>query len=431
MTYLSCSSAYPLRFDPQVRAWVVTIPLPKVPPIVLGALAISDSVSAATLNEYTNRVLDGLHSRGIWPVSYACDGTEKERVNERLMEENAHGIDSRRIRSPSPMMPDLLLNIPLYHGKPIALMQDSAHALKTGRNNLQSGAKAMVLGNHVAQYKHLRDMAYDSDSPIYIRDVEKTDKQDDRAAIRVASSSSIEWLNDHGEEYNGTKTYLFVIGEGIDAYQSRRLGILERINMLMRMYYFIQLWKIFLDNAGYSVKLACISREFLDICDRLVTGFLSLVFIYRDYMQGSPFPLVPWLHSSETVEHVFAECRKHIKDFNFADFVTMMPKVHWLIRYVMNFETSTQDAKARASGYSHRWFDTEDLTLSGLASFPSDVEIEQTARNAYQEAEQLWESLGVVVDFLTWADRMKAVSTVLQDSSHHNEAVGSSKLPTS
>ena len=37
---------------------------------------------------------------------------------------------------------------------PIVMIQDSKHMAKTLRNNLFSGARALVLGNHLAMYSY-------------------------------------------------------------------------------------------------------------------------------------------------------------------------------------------------------------------------------------------------------------------------------------
>lgn len=371
-----------------------------MPPLVLAAIAITDNVTSDQLNRYTNQIMGGLHRKNIWVVSYACDGTEKERANQRLMLQNALSVDTRVVRAPSPLVKDLMVNIPHFHGKPFALVQDSAHMLKTGRNNLVSGARSLTLGNYFSGYQHLRDMAYDSDSPIYVRDVDKPDKQDDRAATRACSSDSVQWLETHGDEYRGTAIYTFIIGELVDGYQSRTANIHERVNMIMRAYFFFQLWLTFLDDAKYPLHTACISREALDISMTIITGFLALVYIYRDYTKGKILPLVPWLHSSEPCEHMFGECRKEVKDFDFATFIHLIPKAQWSVRHSMNFNTPASDAKARASGYAHKWFDIEGLRLENMASFPSDEEINRIVRQSYDEAERLWDHLGVVADFL-------------------------------
>jgi hypothetical protein len=40
-----------------------------------------------------------------------------------------------------------------------------------------------------------------ADSPIYLRDVERVDRQDDNAATHLFSSATLEWLaNEHSEQ---------------------------------------------------------------------------------------------------------------------------------------------------------------------------------------------------------------------------------------
>ena len=47
-----------------------------------------------------------------------------------------------------------------------------------------------------------------------------------------------------------------------------------------------------------------------------------------------------------------------------------------------------------AAGYSHTYFDANDIPLDILSRFPSDSEIAQAATIAYDEAITLWDLLG-------------------------------------
>ena len=66
-------------------------------------------------------------------------------------------------------------------------------------------------------------------SPIYMRDVEKLDRQDNNAATRLFCADTLEWLQDHHPEQLGLAAYLFIFGELIDAWQNRSISILERV----------------------------------------------------------------------------------------------------------------------------------------------------------------------------------------------------------
>lgn len=117
-------------------------------------------------------------------------------------------------------------------------------------------------------------------------------------------------------------------------------------------------------------------------------------------MDREVYPLLPWLHSSETCEHVFGECRKILKDFTYLDFLYMVPRLHILIREVVKFGHSS-DPKARAAGYAHTYYDAEHANLATLAIFPTDKEIENAAKAAWEEADGLFTTLGVSpLDFM-------------------------------
>ncbi|KAJ6564261.1 hypothetical protein B0H19DRAFT_870672, partial [Mycena capillaripes] len=71
------------------------------------------------------------------------------------------------------------------------MTQDSKHALKTARNQIHTGARILVVGFFVILFAHLRELACLLHADMYVipphHDVEKVDKQDDRAAARTFS----------------------------------------------------------------------------------------------------------------------------------------------------------------------------------------------------------------------------------------------------
>jgi hypothetical protein len=166
----------------QVRLWCVTVPLPKVTPIIVAAMPIANDLSAETLLPYLLEVLDGLIDRGVQVVSYACDGTEVERSVQRLLVDKADRKIEHVINNPNPGGLNTNVTIAVYRGQPMCMIQDSKHALKTFRNNLFSGARLLTLGSYMAMYRHIAEMAREDGSPLYHRDVENLDRQDDNAA---------------------------------------------------------------------------------------------------------------------------------------------------------------------------------------------------------------------------------------------------------
>jgi hypothetical protein len=213
------------------------------------------------------------------------------------------------------------IRIPLLriYGQYLAVVQDPKHGRKTGRNNLFSGAWLLVLGNNMICYEHIRKMAESDDSPLYWRDVDRLDREDDHAAACLFSAAFLEFCaKQHGEMNPGLPVYLFVLGELIDAYENRHIPHIEHIKMVLQMRFFKSLWKSFLRRAGYSENQYFISYAADDIIDILVNGFLGLIYIHHDHLDQR-FPLLPWMHGSEANEHVFGLLCKLIADFTMLD----------------------------------------------------------------------------------------------------------------
>ncbi|KAI0363681.1 hypothetical protein BV20DRAFT_957785 [Pilatotrama ljubarskyi] len=346
----------------KIRLWCAQIPLPKVPPIIVAARAIPNSLSVSDLHNMAMQVLNGLLERGIPVRSYACDGTETERALQRRLLAEADRRITYTIPPPpgSPAQP-LVVSITVYHGHPIVMIQDSKHALKTFRNNLFSGARLLVMGNDVAMYSFARLLATGDHSPLYLRDIEKVDRQDDNAATRLFSANALEYLTVHHPDRVTQIVYLFVMGEVVDAYQNRHIPHVERVKMVLRTRYFLDIWRAYLKAAQYPEARHFISREAADITRILIDGLIGLIVI---------------------------------KDFTYLDFLYLVPKLHALLRSLIKL-SHTSDPRARAAGYAHTYFDTDDADLATLARFPTDAEIHQAAKDAWEEAESIFALLGV------------------------------------
>ena len=163
----------------------MTIPVDGVAPVLLAVLPISDSETHVTLLPHLRKVLRGLIKAKIQIVSYSCDGTELERkIQQGILDEARERLEYT-IKSPRRGMPDTTITIPIIDGQPVSLLQDSKHALKTLRNNLFSGARLLTLGNYTMLYTTIHDLALANGSPLYRRDVEKLDRQDDNAVSHM------------------------------------------------------------------------------------------------------------------------------------------------------------------------------------------------------------------------------------------------------
>lgn len=299
-------------------------------------------------------------------------------------------------------IPPLSVVIPMYHGHAIVIIQDAKHGLKTFRNNLFSGARLLVLGNYTAGYAYARSLAFHPDSPLYHRDVEKLDRQDDNAATRLFSPTALEFLVKQSPDCVGQIIYKFNMAELIASYINPELYHVVRLKMAFRTHFFLNIWRQYLRVASYAESRHFISREAADIARILVEGILGLVIVYRDYLgDATPTPLLPWLHSSEPCEHVFGEARKLVSDFTFLDFLYMIPRLHVVLRSLIKFSHTT-NPKATAAGYAHDYFLFDRVDLAKLAVFPSDAEIRQAAEDAWSEAESLFALVGITPsDFLT------------------------------
>jgi hypothetical protein len=188
------------------------------------------------------QLTDLLHQARIYPVSLSSDGTETERKLQRLVVEAAHSVFNYTVPNTSAGC-SIDLEIPLFHGHPSIPVQDSKHGLKTARNQLFTGARMLALGNFPCFYQRLLEFAKHPLGPLFSRDVEQVDRQDDRAAARLFSAESLDFHVTHYPDQVGLSAYLFTMGELIDAWQNRNIRHIDRARMVMRAKYFLMAWR--------------------------------------------------------------------------------------------------------------------------------------------------------------------------------------------
>ncbi|RXW12056.1 hypothetical protein EST38_g13798 [Candolleomyces aberdarensis] len=379
----------------KLRLWTLNIPLPSIPPLILAAKPIPSTVNSNELAMMEKLILDLLLPAGFQIVSLGSDGSTVERDSRRATVRSGHAeLVTRRIPSPEPNWPPIEVTTLQIQGLLLAVIQDAKHLRKTCQNNLMSGARTLVLGSHVVFYQHICQMAADlSSSPLYVRDVEKLDRQDDRAAARLFSSATLDYAISRFESNLGLIVYLFVFGKMVDAFQNRSLPHVERIKMLYQALFFKKLWKSFLKDCGYSEAQYFISREADDIIDIFVNGYMALLYIYRDRFQGK-FPLIPWKTGSESNEHSFGFLRMMIPDFTMLDVLRLIPKLRVRLMAACKEKQSRADFQWTASGYSHFYLDSDGVDIAMLLLFLQDDEIFSAIKSRHEEARTLWSLLG-------------------------------------
>ncbi|KAJ7355749.1 hypothetical protein DFH08DRAFT_772956 [Mycena albidolilacea] len=383
-----------LRKADKLRVYMLAIPLPKIPPILVAAIARGSTVTAKDLAEMHFKLAKLLHEVDIHPISMSSDGAEVERATQRIIAESAPSFQVYFIPNATPGC-TLQLRIPLYEGRyPMIMTQDSKHGLKTARNQIHTGARILVIAFFVILFAHLRELAFNIAGPLYTRDVEKVDKQDDRAAARVFSASTLEFLLKYHPDHVGLAVYLFVLGELVDAWQNRNISHAERAKMVLRARFFLMAWRSHIvTHPDYSLKTQFISRESYDIFLTLCDGLLSLMIAYRNYYPM--YPLLPWLHSTEVCEHLFGMLRQLKKDFTYSDVLQLERKLRVLQMGAFGNLTPEQQANETAAGYHHTYFKADDVDILALWQFPTDQELRDASQYGLAEAVQLLKLLGV------------------------------------
>jgi len=363
-------------------------------------MPIRSKVTRPELRAWHDAVEERLQFHGLHHTSYNVDGVSIERGlthdlhNEAIAAGNVY---KWTYNNPVAGGTPIVLQAPvLKNGKPRVIGTDGKHLKKNSRGSATSGARVLVLGQYIIHYGMLATVAESVNSPLLRSDIIGVDKQDDRACARLLSSAvirQISLLNDLRSEL-GLTIYLWIAGEAVDAQQSRTLLHLERIKMLWRARFFFDSWhQYILDHPHYSVNTHFITRKLYDIISIFINAMLTMVLIHRDFFPE--IPLLLWLSSTEVCEHFFGCARKIQKDFTFAEWILMIPKLVLLMMGELKAKGFQANVSEHRSGYHHSWFDTKDIDMKNLATYPSDSEIQEAIDVAYKEATSLLSILGI------------------------------------
>jgi hypothetical protein len=242
----------------------------------------------------------------------------------------------------------------------------------------------------------LATLVESANSPLLQSDIIGIDKQDDHACTQLLSSAiirQISLLDDLRSEL-GLTIFLWNAGEAVDTQQSRTIPHLEHIKMLWCAQVFFDSWRQYvLDHPHYSVNTHFITHELYDIISIFINVMLMMILIHRDFFPK--IPLLLWLSSTEVCEHFFGCVCKIQKDFTFAEWILMIPKLVLLMMGVLKAKGSQANTSKHHSGYHHSWFDTKNIDMKNLSTYPSDMEIQECINVVFQEASTLLNILGI------------------------------------
>ncbi|KAF8325537.1 uncharacterized protein EI90DRAFT_2932034 [Cantharellus anzutake] len=381
----------------KVRLYLLIIPLPRVPPIPLAAIAMGPKTAAVDLKLWFDNIYALLEAKGCRPIALACDGANTERSHQNVIIESASDTENHLI-APSHPHARLTIKIPLLKGHPFVAVQDAKHAAKTARNQLTTGARCVSLGPDPMNYKQLLELT-SQDAPLLRRDVQNLDRQDDRAAARLYAAETLHYISTKTKSVS-LGTYLFIIGKLIDAWQNRSLTHSDRLLLALRCRYFLCYWRQhILEHPFHETRIHFISDSCYKILTTLCDSLIQLIYIHREHYPNIPF--IPWLYSTEVNEHVFGILRLIKADFTFLDFIQLIPKLGAIFTSAYHGVVNQEKANANATGYFHTYFDTRHLDLAALKMYPTDNDIDDIAVVAHEEATSLLKALDVTSSSFT------------------------------
>lgn len=188
--------------------------------------------------------------------------------------------------------------------------------------------------------------------------------------------------------------------------------------MVLRAHFFLMAWRSHIvAHPAYSVHIQYISRESFDIFLTLCDSLIALIILYRQYYPE--YPLLPWNHSTEAIEHIYGILCQLKKDFTYIDMLYFESKMRVLLGGAFNSLTAEEQANQTAAGYFHTYFIAPDLDLVALVQWPTDIEINEASTVAYNQAKDILSIVGVdCYDMLKdhWKEPLRQSKASIQKS---------------
>ncbi|EGG10901.1 uncharacterized protein MELLADRAFT_92264 [Melampsora larici-populina 98AG31] len=330
----------------KIRAYTLQVPLPNVPTFVVALIASCDKETSNDILENHHTFMKLSQDAGINILSIGADGAPTELCAQIALAESATQFITYENSDY-----DVHVKVPLMGNppRPVVMVQDPKHARKTGANQLGSGARLIVMGNYHVSIQQVATILQSGRSPLLHKDVFDCDKQDDGRAFRTLNSGTLaDWTSREDSISMDRRVLLKTLEEVASQPTSRTSQANELFSKLS----------------------------------------------HREYYPN--YPLLPWKHGSEPVEHIFGWMRVISPRFTVLDARMMMPKIHAIVKNVMSGRINLPSSEHMHAGYQYAFSDEpKDENLDFLAQFPTDSEISEDLAVAYEQADQLTQVSGM------------------------------------
>lgn len=281
--------------------------------------------------------------------------------------------------------------------------QDIIHIgakMKTHLLKEKSDKEFMPMGDYFVSGSFLKVLVDDSsklEHGLCISDLDSKDKMNFRSVQKITDDRVITAL-DHIPGAKGTKQYLVMMRDILDAFLDKNVSCYKRLYLSWRSLFFLRIWRAWLEGNGYSVVSNCVTRNAYQCSEISIMSLTNAVRRLRIYKNPQLF--LPWLMSSQPCEGLFRSARSLSSMFLTA--VNMSPKV--FIERVDKIErisrTTHELSKSLNIPRHHKKMvesqgRSENLTEEGL---PEDAEILKAIMEAKTDARSMAEGLNMRVN---------------------------------
>lgn len=190
-------------------------------------------------------------------------------------------------------------------------MQDFIHIATKLKSRLLKASIILALGIFLVSRGHLVELIKKASKGLHkltLSGINPKDKMNYRAVQKMSDKQVTALLRSEVPNSEGTATYLDMMREVNEAFSSRSLTPLERVEMIWQWVFFLRIWRQWIhDKDGYTIQNNFITSNAYYCIEINAHCLIQTIVKLRE--REEPHLFKPWLGSSQPCENTFRKMR--------------------------------------------------------------------------------------------------------------------------
>lgn len=250
------------------------------------------------------------------------------------------------------------------------------------RNRMLRTFAFMPMGNKLVSVAHLKILLDEVPKEIHglnSSDVCPRDRQNFRSLEKCMDARVVNTLLENVADSEGTAYYLQLCKKITSSLMDYDRTPLDRIEKMFHAVYFLRIWRVWIQNSGYSLKTEWITKNAYMCAEVNAENLVKLIRRFRD--EGTPERFVIPSFSSQPCEELF----RRLRAMGTANFTKINFTIQELLHMIGRLEVQNDILYTKLSGLGIPLpkLESKDASCKNkIYELPIDEEIDQTLERA-------------------------------------------------